>query len=216
MLAEKNITEESRTRGEVYVSALPRAARGFTLVELLLVMGVIIILVAMLFPVVIGMKDKARKKQALTDAHAIVLALKGYRMEYDRWPNQEVQRVNDPTYFTNNHWVIMPLLGNNARGKVFLTIQATNQVDSVTNFTDPWGVPYVICLDENMNGDCLIDLTNVVYNNNFVSPPTAYSYSAISNLVVNKDVAVASFAGNTNANQKSFTTYGVETWSDPQ
>jgi len=181
----------------------------------MLVMGVIIILVAMLFPVVIGMKDKARKKQALTEAHSIVLALKGYQMEYGKWPNQ-TQAVHDTFYFTNNHEVIVPLIGHNPRGKVFLTIQATNQTDSVTNFTDPWGVPYVICLNEDMSTNCLIDFTNVVYSNNFASPPTAYSYSATNYSVANVEAAVASFAGNTNANQKKFEDYGVETWSEPR
>jgi len=200
-------------------SASPRpSVPSFTLVELMLVMGVIVILVAMLFPVVIGMKNNARKKQALTEAHAIVLALKAFRMEYDKWPRQ-IQAERDITYFTNNHEVILPLIGRdpreNPRGKVFLTIQATNQTDSVTNFTDPWGVPYIICINENMDTNCLIDFTNVPYANNFVSPPTPYSYSATNYSVANMEVAVASFAGNTNANQKSFEKYGIETWSEP-
>ena len=192
-------------------SAFPPA---FTLVELMLVMGVIVILVAMLFPVVIGAKEKARKKQALTEAHNVVLALKGYRMEFDKWPNQ-TQAERDPTYFTNNHLVIMPLIGHNARGKVFLAVQATNQTDSVTNFLDPWGVPYVICINEDMSTNCLIDITNVSYVNAFVSSGTKY-YSATNYSVANVEVAVASFGGETNANQKSFESYGVETWSEPQ
>lgn len=193
--------------------------RGFTLVELMIVMGVIIILVSMLFTVVIGARSKARNKQALTQAHTIVVALKAFRMEYGKWPNQ-TQGTNDTTYFTNNYLVILPLIGQNPRenprGKVFLTMQATNQIDSVTNFVDPWGVPYVICMDEDMSGGCLINFIDVIYNNNFAVPPTAYFYSATNYSVTNMEVAVASFAGNTNANQKSFTTYGVETWSEPR
>lgn len=198
--------------------------KGFTLIELMLVMGVIVILVAMLFPVVIGVKNNARKKQALTEAHSIALALKAYRMEFGQWPNQS-QAANDKTYFADNYLVVMPLIGHNPRGKVFLSLQMlssnvsdgqttlSGQTDFSTNFTDPWGVPYVICLDEDMNGGCLISFTNVIYTNNFVVPPTVYSYSATNYPVTNVEVAVASFAGTTNANQSAFS---VETWSEPQ
>lgn len=195
-----------------------RTIRSFTLVELMLVMGVIVILVAMLFPVVIGTKDKARKKQALTEAHAIALALKGYHMEFGKWPNQ-TQANTDTTYFASNCLVIRPLIGYNPRGKVFLSVQATNQTDSVTNFTDPWGVPYVICLDENMDGVCEIYLKDVVYINNFAVPQTIYSYSATNYftnyIVANVEVAVASFTGTTNA-YPSNNAFQVESWSAPQ
>ena len=217
MIAEKNIAEESRTKRKVCVSS-------FTLVELMIVMGVIIILVAMLFPVIIGAKEKARKKQALTEAHNIVLALKGYRMEFDKWPDQ-TRADFDKTYFTNNHLVVAPLTGKNPRGKVFLAIQSlstnisgnltnlTGQTDCSGNYIDPWGVPYVICINEDMSTNCLINLLNVTYANNFAVPLTVYSYSATNYSVANMEVAVASFAGTTNANQSAFS---VETWSDPQ
>lgn len=195
-------------------------------------MGVIIILVAMLFPVVIGMKDKARKKQALTEAHAIALALKAYRMEFDKWPDQ-TQAAKDMTYFTDNYLVIMPLIGHNPRGKVFLSLQMLSsnvvdgqttfagQTDFSTNFVDPWGVPYVVYLDEDMNGGCLIDFTNAPYTNIFAQSGIKY-YSATNYAVANVEVAVASFGGKTNASLES-DVYGrqlklfeVETWSEPQ
>jgi len=190
-----------------------RSAAGFTLVELMIVMGVIAILVAMLFTVIIGAKEKARKKQALTEAHNIVLAIKGYRMEFDKWPNQ-TQATNDTTYFADNYLVVRELMGRNPRGKVFLAVQAINQTDSFANLIDPWGVPYVICMDEDMSGNCLIHLFMVPYVNNFASPPTAYYYSAINYSVAGMEVAVASFAGGTNATIAS--PFPVETWSEPQ
>jgi type II secretory pathway pseudopilin PulG len=177
----------------------------------MLVMGVIVILMTLLFPVVIGMKEKARKKQALAEAHSIVLALKGYRMEFGKWPNQ-TQAEHDETYFTNNHKVITPLRGHNPRGKAFLTLQASNQTDAVTNFIDPWGVPYVICLDENADGDCMIDFTNIVYRNIFAE--TIYTYSATNYLVADMEAVAASFANKTNATLDA--PFEVETWSEPQ
>jgi prepilin-type N-terminal cleavage/methylation domain-containing protein len=203
---------------------LPRVARGFTLVELMIVMGVIIILVAMVLPVIIGAKDKARKKQALAEAHNIVLALKGYHMEFGKWPNQS-QADNDTTYFADNHLVIQPLIGHNPRGKVFLAIQLlstntsggstniTGQTDNLGNLVDPWGVPYVVCLDENMNGACLINVSNVLYTNNFTS--VSNTYWATNYPVPNIEAVVASFVKQAIVDPTN-TPFDVETWSEPQ
>ena len=195
---------------------------AFTLVELLLVMAVIAVLVGMLFTVVIGARGKARTKQALTEAHNIVLAVKNYRMEFDQFPDQS-QGAGDKTYFTNNHLIIQPLIGQNARGKVFLALQGTNQTDSLTNYTDPWGVPYVICLNENDDTNCLIHgISNTPYYNARAIPPVTNYYTAgpVTNPfypVANVDVAVASFAGKTNAlPSPTASTFPVETWSEPQ
>jgi len=206
-----------------------RVIRAFTLVELMLIMGVIVILVAMMFPVIIGAKEKARKKQALTEAHNIALALKGYRMEYGRWPNQS-QAEQDRTYFTNNHLVIRPLIGKdpreNPRGKIFLAVQLlstntsagltnlTGQTDYSGNFVDPWGVPYVICINENEDTNCLINISNVIYASIFSDPVVSKSYSATNYSVANMDVAVASFANSTTTTVSS--PFQVETWSEPR
>ena len=213
---KNNLVLPLRTRrlcGEKY--------HGFTLVELMIVMGVIVILLAMMFPVIIASKDKARKKQALTEAHNIALAISAYRSEYGKWPNQS-QAGTDTTYFVNNNEVILPLIGNNPRGRVFLAVQATNQTDGSTNMVDPWGVPYVICMNENEDTNCLIDILNVSYTNIFVVPHETKTYSATNYYVANAEVAVASFAGETNATP-SLNAYGnpinpfqAETWSEPR
>ena len=190
-----------------------RAIRSFTLVELMIVMGVIVILLAMLFPVIISSKEKARKKQALTEAHNIALAISAYRSEYGKWPNQS-QAGGDTTYFTNNYEVILRLIGNNPRGRVFLAVQATNQTDGSTNMVDPWGVPYVICMNENEDTICLINILNVFYTNIFVVPHETKTYSATNYFVTNTEVAVASFAGKINVSVSS--PFQAETWSEPR
>jgi len=192
---------------------------SFTLVELMIVMGVIIILVGMLFPVILGMKERMRERQARVEVHNIMLALKSYRMEFGQWPNQ-TQAATDTTYFADNYQVILPLVGQNARGKVYLTLQASNQTDSAANFVDPWGVPYVICLNEDMSTNCLIDVVDVMYTNNYARPPTVYRYSATNYSVANMDVAVASFANKVsasvykNSSGNCTNLFGVETWSE--
>ena len=201
----------------------------------MIVMGVIVILLAMSFPVIISSKEKARKKQALTEAHNIALAISAYRSEYGKWPNQS-QAGTDTTYFVNNYEVILPLIGNNPRGRVFLAVQllSTNisggltnlagQTDYSGNFIDPWGVPYVICMNENEDTICQINFINVSYTNIFVVPHETKTYSATTNYVVtNTEVAVASFAGKISASSvQQFSSgnytnlFQVETWSEPR
>lgn len=177
-------------------------------------MSVIVVLVGLMFPVVIGIRAKARNRQALVQAHDITVALKSYYGEFGVWPDQD-QGALDRTYFTNNHRVILPLMGFNPRGKLFLTMQESNQFDAVSNYLDPWGVPYVICMDEDANGSCVISgISNTPYLNIYLQSPATsfYIVAAGSNSpVTNVDVAVASFAGATSPAK-----FAVESWSAPQ
>jgi len=52
--------------------------RGFTLVEMLVVIGIIVVLMAILFPVFTIVRKKARKAQCIGQLHQIALALKSY------------------------------------------------------------------------------------------------------------------------------------------
>jgi len=53
--------------------------RGFTLVEMLVVIGIIVVLMAILFPVFTIARNKARKTQCQHQLHEIALALKTYK-----------------------------------------------------------------------------------------------------------------------------------------
>jgi len=52
--------------------------RGFTLVEMLVVIGIIVVLMAILFPVFTIVRKRARKVQCTGQLHQIALALKSY------------------------------------------------------------------------------------------------------------------------------------------
>ncbi|MFH0922298.1 MAG: type II secretion system protein [Fibrobacterota bacterium] len=145
-----------------------RPASAFTLLEVMLVVGIIAILALLLFPVVIRAGAKAKEKQAMAETRAILMAIKAYRQEYGKWPAQ-FQAAGDTTYIISNYCVIQPLLGSNWNGfnpknKIFLNLQVNmnNNPDYAGNYLDPWGIPYVICMDE--NGDNQLSISNnVIY-----------------------------------------------------
>jgi general secretion pathway protein G len=60
--------------------------KGFTIIELLLVIAIIIIL-SSLFSVAVGMaKDKARRTSAQAEISSLSLAVKTYESDYGIWP----------------------------------------------------------------------------------------------------------------------------------
>ncbi len=60
--------------------------RGFTLVEMLVVIGIIVVLMAILFPVFASVRRKARETQCWSNLHHLAVALKMYRDDHGRYP----------------------------------------------------------------------------------------------------------------------------------
>lgn len=183
----------------------------------MLVMGIIAILVGLLFPVVIGMSARSRQKQALAETRTILVAIKAYRQEYGKWPAQ-IQAATDKTYATNNYLVIQPLLGAdlvdgrslNPRKKIFLNLQVSAvNPDYAGNYLDPWGIPYVICMDE--NGDNKLSIaclqSYVVSNASGRQIGNTNIYLPNSS-VANVDAGVASLGGTSN-------TLSWNSWEEP-
>lgn len=175
------------------------ARRAFTLLEVMLVIGIIAILAGFLFPVIIGASKRAREKQAAAETRTILVAIKAYRQEYGKWPAQ-IQATQDTTYITNNNLVIKPLLGSNVKNKIFLNLQVNtnNNPDYAGNYLDPWGIPYVICMDE--NEDNSLSISNISY---YVASNTSGREIGATNIcwtnaVDDVDAGVASLGGTSN------------------
>ncbi|TXD14596.1 type II secretion system protein GspG [Extensimonas vulgaris] len=98
--------------------------RGFTLIELMVVLVIIGVLAALIVPNVLSRTDDARATAARTDIANLVQALKLYRLDNQRYPTAEQglqALVSKPT--------TGPVPGN-----------WRPYIDKLPN--DPWGRPY--------------------------------------------------------------------------
>ena len=105
-------------------AATRSAQRGFTLIELMVVLVIIGVLAALIVPNVLERADDARVTAAKTDVNNIMQALKLYRLDNQRYPTAEQglqALVIKPT--------VGPVPGN---WKLYL--------EKLPN--DPWGRPY--------------------------------------------------------------------------
>jgi general secretion pathway protein G len=66
-----------------------RAGRGFTLIEIMVVLVIIGVLAALIAPAVLGRVDEARVTAARTDVGNLMQALKLYKLDNQRFPTAE-------------------------------------------------------------------------------------------------------------------------------
>lgn len=121
-------------------------SRAFTLIELLIVIGIIGILMGLLFPAVSSAILAARRAQARNDAVQIVNACRAYETEYGVgvWGTNSFTQVDGD--------LLAALMGTNARRIIFLEVpyakgSKSGYRDGV--FVDPWGGAYQIAFDPN-------------------------------------------------------------------
>jgi type II secretion system protein G len=176
-----------------------RSSRGFTLIELLIVIAIIGILMALLFPAVGSAIDAARRAQAKNDVTQIATAITAYETEYGRLPGSNSSESGAPVDKTLVETLTAQNTNDNPRKITFIEINAWKKGKSGTNssgvFLDPWGGQYYVALDYN-------------YDNTL---PSAGATNPVSNL--RKKVAVWNDpSGHTNATAGQKTRRYVTSW----
>ncbi|HEY1243664.1 MAG TPA: prepilin-type N-terminal cleavage/methylation domain-containing protein, partial [Hyphomicrobiaceae bacterium] len=90
-----------------------RPLHGFTLVELLVVVGIIAILIAILLPVLTRAREQAYRLKCASNLHAIGHALVHYTQRYGRYPGAAVPEVVGGTITSAAVWPsrLLPMVG---------------------------------------------------------------------------------------------------------
>jgi len=150
------------------------SAHGFTLIELLIVIGIIVVLLGLAFPVFQGVQDRARKVQAKNDVTQIVTAVNAFYTEYGKYPIATDDLPLNASATADLFYTLRGVAsgannGNaqNTRQIVFISPgqdtggNPKGKIGGDGQFYDPWGTPYKVAI----NGTYDNDIANPYGNN---------------------------------------------------
>lgn len=152
--------------------------QAFTLIELMVVIGIIVILLSLAFPVFQGVLERAKKVQAKNDLTQIVTAVNAFYTEYGRYPTT-ASTDGTGTYgpggsTTENGALLSELRATtsalNTRQIAFISLpDSKDQTNprsglksSTGGFYDPWGTEYAVAMDADYDNQ----ITPNPYGNN--------------------------------------------------
>lgn len=134
--------------------------RGFTLIEVIVVAGIIAILAGVLVPMIFNQIDESRRTRALADCKSIQTAIMTFRKDTGTWPNKTASSVANVTLLSGVGTPIpdadlaarlfdvsvsqrfvdhLKVDDNGAYGTVWKGPYLTSTVEA-----DPWGNTYIM------------------------------------------------------------------------
>lgn len=136
-----------------------QAKKAFTLIELLIVIGIIGILVGLLFPAAKAAIEAARRQQARAACHSIETAVRSYQNDYGKYPLQVAGKseteLSDAEYLTLINILRGTAAGltENPRQNSYLDVPA-RYMDGTGAYIDSWDNRYRVVID--YSGDNII------------------------------------------------------------
>ena len=135
--------------------------RAFTLIEMLVVITIIGILASLTGAAVTGVMKKAKKVKTQAALKDIVLGIKNYQVEYNRYPLPQGRTSEEPIPLNEGSTILKILLGKNEskmNPREIAYIEppmAKNGAGGLSGtdgnyaLNDPWGTAYQVVLDAN-------------------------------------------------------------------
>lgn len=146
-----------------------KRASGFTLLEVLTVISIIVILATLALPAIAGIRKKAYINQTSALCHQVALACRDYMLEYGAWPIMDEAPYNDTEQpgvsFEVSANMVRMFLGEdikpttksegNRRKIVFMEIAPKFLKNG--KLVDRWGKPILVKFDADFNNYITID-----------------------------------------------------------
>jgi prepilin-type N-terminal cleavage/methylation domain-containing protein len=141
--------------------------RGFTLLELLVVISIIMILALLALPAISRVREKAKIEQSRIMCSQVAVACREYMLQYGKWPDMRGAPLGGcggaatPGRVVNAAFVEILRGGNNisgancenqgnSKGTVFMEI-SPKLLDASGNMVDRWSNPIYVNFDTDFN-----------------------------------------------------------------